>query len=148
MNIFNQMKYKLLKYNNFLYENFIIYTSSEFKDKWCCKEVWKNKFDYDIKELLNDLVDDINNINKYLLKSLFIFSIKKKLKYLSYLIYEKDKNNFYNPLMTSNIKIKNIPQQKDNFIISSCFTPPDSLFYEYWNKKPINCLDDYIKIKK
>ena len=145
MNIFEKIKYKLLKHNNFLYENFITYTSAEFRDKWCGKNVWKTKFDYDVKELLNDLVDDIYNINKYLLKSLFIFSIKKKIKYLSYLIYEKDKKKFYNPLISSSIKIKHIPQQKNNFIISSCFTPPDNLFGQYWNKKPIGGLDDYIK---
>ena len=138
----NNIKYKLYKYHKKIYNNFIIHTSSEFKDKWCRKNIWINFFNYDHKELLNDLVNDVFNINKNLLKSLFIFSVKYNIKYLSYLIYQKDKENFYNPLITPSKNIKFIPKKKNEFIISSCFTPPDSYFGKYWSKKPLNNLDD------
>ena len=140
----NDLNYKLNKYYNKIYNNFIIYTSHKFRDKWLLKNNSYNNI-YGSTIFIRKLVDEINNINKNLLKSLFIFSIKNDFLYLSNLIYEKDKSEFYNPLLTKS-KTITIKKNKNNskFIVSSCFTPPNEYFLTYWNnKKIINNLDNY-----
>lgn len=143
----NDLNYKLNKYYKKIYDNFIIYSSHEFKDKWILKNNYYNNI-YGPKVFIRKLVDEMANVNKNLLKSLFIFSIKYNFLFLSNLIYEKNRNEFINPLLTKNTKTKSINIKKKNipkFVISSCFTPPNELFLYHWNKKVvINNLDNYI----
>jgi hypothetical protein len=137
--------------------NFVIYTSDSFKTKWC--EFNIDRIDnYLAKQFLLDLVDEVKSINKNLLKSLFIFSQKKNILYLSNLIYQFDCETFDDPLRVdlsnstnplridlSNSEIDlsnsanplrskpiNIPicqrHHQRRCVVSSCFTPPDFSF--------------------
>jgi len=77
--------------------NFVVYTSDSFKTKWY--EFNIDRIDnYLAKQFLLDLVDEVKSINKNLLKSLFIFSQKKNILYLSNLIYQFDCETFDDPL--------------------------------------------------
>ena len=150
--------------------NFVIYTSDSFKTKWC--EFNIDRIDnYLAKQFLLDLVDEVKSINKNLLKSLFIFSQKKNILYLSNLIYqfdcetfddplridlpnsEVDLSNSVNPLRidlsnsTNPLRSKpiNIPVCKRSCVISSCFTPPDFSFGgKSWSNHPFNDLDEVL----
>ena len=105
----NEINYKLNKYYNKIYNNFIIYSSHDFRDKWLLKNNNYNNL-YEPKIFIRELVDEIASVNKNLLKSLFIFSVKNDFLFLSNLIYEKNRNEFTNPLITS--KSNNIPIKK------------------------------------
>lgn len=127
----------LLLYKKKLYKNYIIYTSSEFQDKWNFKEI-NYCSQINIKEFFKQLVEEINNVNKCLLKSLFNFAERRDMTYLCNLIYEKDKNKFSNPF---------IDEKKEfNFIKSSVFTPPNNFLENYWTNyiKPFKNLDELI----
>jgi hypothetical protein len=134
-----------------LWNNFIIYTNDEFQVKWS-KYNHKKISEKDVKIFLTDLTFEINLINKNLLKSLFIFSQRKNILFLSNLIYETDKNNFSNPLLKNDtrtksppIPIKNSKREYSQFTVSSCFTPPNSFMDEnIWTRKQFNNLDDII----
>jgi hypothetical protein len=87
------------------------------------------------------------------LKSLFIFSQKKNILFLSNLIYEINKDEFINPLLNNKRTTKSPPipinnsqkTKQSNLAISSCFTPPNSFMDEnIWTRKQFNNLDDII----
>ena len=135
--------------------NFVVYTSDSFKTKWC--EFNIDRIDnYLAKQFLLDLVDEVKSINKNLLKSLFIFSQKKNILYLSNLIYQFDCETFNDPLRIdlsnseidlSNSRSKpiNIPVCKRNCVVSSCFTPPDFSFGgKSWSNHPFSNLDEVL----
>jgi len=129
--------------------NFVVYTNDQFKNKWLNFNI--DRIDNNLsKKFLLDLVDEIKSINKYLLKSLFIFSKKKNILFLSNLIYLSDKNNFNDPLKYNFKKSKPIPinytkHKNTYFIISSCFTPPNFTFNtKSWLHRPINNLDEIL----
>ena len=135
-----------------LWDNFIIYTNDNFQYKWS-KYNRKKISEKDIKVFLTDLTYEINLINKNLLKSLFIFSQKKNILFLSNLIYEINKDEFINPLLNNQRTTKSPPipinnsqrTKQSNFTISSCFTPPNSFMDEnIWARKQFNNLDDII----
>jgi hypothetical protein len=135
-----------------LWGNFIIYTNDNFQRKW---SIYNRKkiSEKDIKVFLIDLTYEINLINKNLLKSLFIFSQKKNILFLSNIIYEINKDEFINPLLNNQRITKSAPilinnsqkTKKSNFTISSCFTPPNSFMDQnIWTRKQFNNLDDII----
>ena len=116
-----------------LYKNYIIYTSSEFQDKW---NILKLEFgtQFDIKRFFKDLVWEINKIDKTLLTALYKFAEKRDCTLLCNLIYETDRKKFKNPLI----------EDESYFIKSSVFTPPNNFLEDYWTKYhiPFGNLDE------
>ena len=147
-----ELNYVLKKYQKTLINNFIIHTSQKFKNKWSSYNI-DHLDNFIAKRFLLNLVEEIKIINKNLLKSLFIFSKKKNILYLSNLIYQFDNENFDDPIKedlsptskSNPIMIKNNNRHKEQFDVSSCFTPPDFFYnHNYWSKKPIYDLEDVI----
>ena len=140
------LKENVFKNWSSLWRNYIIYTKDNFQKKWHKRTITKEN---EIKKFLIDLTYEINLINKNLLKYFFIFSQKKKILFLSNLIYEIDKKEFDNPLIieykkSSPIAIKNNNMKKE-FSVSSCFTPPNSFIDKnVWTKRQFCDLDDII----
>ena len=140
------LKENVFKNWNSLWRNYIIYTKDNFQKKWYKRTITKEN---EIRNFLIDLTYEINLINKNLLKSLFIFSQKKKILFLSNLIYEIDKKEFDNPLIIEYKKSTPIPIKNNNmkreFSVSSCFTPPNSFIDKnVWTKRQFCDLDDII----
>lgn len=126
--MFIKNKYKL-------YNNYIIYTSAKFQDKWPIMKISYGQI-FDVKYFFRDLVSEINIVNKSLLKSLYKFAEKTDCMYLCNLIYECNKNMFKNPFLDD---------CKDIFFVkSSVFTPPNNFLEEYWTKYhiPFKNLDE------
>ena len=69
------LKENVFKNWNSLWRNYIIYTKDNFQKKWYKRTITKEN---EIRNFLIELTYEINLINKNLLKSLFIFSQKKK----------------------------------------------------------------------
>jgi hypothetical protein len=117
-----------------LYNNYIIYTSSEFQDRW--NKRWNEKLNekFNINNFLKDLVSEIKEVDKYLLESLYKFADRIGCIYLCNLIYEHDKEKFKNPLL----------EEKSFLIKSSVFTPPNNFLEDYWVKHhiPFKNLDE------
>jgi hypothetical protein len=116
-----------------LYKNYIIYTSSEFQDKW---DILKLEFGtpFDMKLFFKDLVAEIGKINENLLTSLYNFAEKRDCLLLCNLIYESNKKKFKNPLI----------EDESYFIKSSVFTPPNNFLEDHWTKYyiPFGNLDE------
>jgi hypothetical protein len=145
--------YLIYKNKDSLWNNFMIYTSFEFQDKWTKLENWDEQFsNFKTKIFLDELIVEINNISQDLLISLNRWSKKKDIKYLKFKIekflFEKniinnknDKLIKENQITKNNISIKR--SSKINIIESSCLTPPESFFNSFWLKSlKINELDD------
>ena len=81
--MFIKNKYKL-------YNNYIIYTSTKFQDKWPIMNISCGQI-FDAHYFFKDLVSEINMVNESLLKSLYKFAEKINCMYLCNLIYESNK---------------------------------------------------------
>ena len=127
MNITDYLIFK--NYKN-IWDNFVIYTSSDFQEKWSNLDCWNHFSNFKTIHFINELVNEISNSSYELLISLNKWSIKNNIEYLSSLTYNK-LNSFQN--------------NKNDYIISSCFTPPDLSFLTQWTfEKTIQKLDDVI----
>ena len=134
--------YLIYKNKDSLWNNFMIYTSFEFQDKWTKLENWDEQFsNFKTKIFLDELIVETNNISQDLLISLNRWAKKKDIKYLKYKIekflFKKNIINNVNDSLinknksiTNNIDIKK--SSKINIIESSCLTPPESFFNSYW----------------
>ena len=143
--------YLIYKNKDSLWNNFMIYTSFEFQDKWTKLENWDEQFsNFKTKIFLDELIVETNNISQDLLISLNRWAKKKDIKYLKYKIekflFEKNIiNNKNDELITNNINIQK--SSKINIIESSCLTPPESFFNSFWLKSlKINELDNLYDI--
>lgn len=134
------------KHRKSLYDNYITYTSTMFRGRW--SHVSIDTIDEEtMRSFLIDLVFEIDSINKNLLKSLFIFSKKKNIPYLSDIIYQLDQENFENPLIIKKsepITFRKTIEKK--IVISSCFTPPEFINENSWLHRPIDTLDEIISL--
>ena len=132
----------LIKNRESLWNNFMIYTSYDFQDKWSKLENWDNEFsNFKTKNFLDELIIELYNISEELLISLKYWSIKKNINYLNKIIesYLFDVDIIKSKIIINNNNNKN----KINIIESSCFTPPKSFYKNIWLKSiKLNNLDD------
>ena len=134
--------YLIYKNKDSLWNNFMVYTSFDFQDKWTKLENWDEQFsNFKTKVFLDELIVETNNISQDLLISLNRWAKKKDIKYLKNKIekflFNKNIINNTNNIKknesdTNNININK--SNKINIIESSCLTPPESFFNSYWLK--------------
>ena len=133
----------VIKHKDSLWNNFMIYTSFEFQDKWTKLENWNEFSNFRTKTFLDELVIECNDISRQLVISLHRWSTKYNIQYLTKKI-DKILNKNEN---TKSIFIDSI--NKKNIITSSCFTPPESNYLNEWkNATKIKDLDDLVDKKK
>lgn len=141
---------KIIMNRKSLWENFMVYTSYDFQDKWSKLENWDNEFsNFKTKNFLDELIIELYNISEQLLISLKRWSIKKNINYLNKKIesYLFDINIIKSNISFSKKNDKN-NDKKINIIESSCFTPPESFYKNIWLKSiKLNNLDDLYEEK-
>ena len=145
--------YLIYKNKDSLWNNFMVYTSFDFQDKWTKLENWDEQFsNFKTKVFLDELIVETNNISQDLLISLNRWAKKKDIKYLKHKIekflFNKNIINNTNSIKKtkSNNNININKSTKINIIESSCLTPPESFFNSYWLRSiKINELDNLIE---
>lgn len=134
MNITDNLVF--MNYNS-IWNNFVIYTSYDFQDKWAKLDNWSQLSNFKTCNFIHELVNEISLFSTELLISFKRWSSKKKINYIENLINEKIKTQKINDTINKNIN--------KNIITSSCFTPPDFSFLQNWNNeknKELNNFDE------
>jgi len=126
-----KLNFKIYKYRDHLWKNYMIYTPLDFQKKWSVIDSWRNKnsFNLEVTCFLEELIVEINKVSKELVLSLLKFSIKRKIKYLTCLCKQFITNE---SVINKHKYVNNV--ENIEFIISSCFSPPENTMLNSWYK--------------
>lgn len=128
----NNIDYLIFKNYKNIWDNFVIYTSDDFKNKWSNLDCWNHFTNFKTFHFLNELVNEISNCSNELLILFNQWSKKNNIEYLTSLTQNK-------------LNFSYIKNNDKNYIISSCFTPPELSFLTKWTfEKSIEKLDDVL----